>query len=471
MILLIVWDGLRPDMITAERTPFLHRMAGQGVFCQASHAAYPTSTRINSASLTTGCYPGRHGIADNGRYVPALDPKKALDFADWRHLQAMADLERERLLTAPTLGEILRANGQQMASAGSGSPGTTYLTNPTVTGPVVNWALAWPAEAGREIEQRFGCFLGPNSTTEQRNAFALQAIREVLVPEHHPDVLTLWLTEPDHAQHGYGLGSPQAIATLAELDRQLEHLMEALTGSGEEHTYILLSDHGFTTISQRVNINKRLVAAGLARSADDTSIYPNCNSFYVADGALDRLDELVRFLAGEPWIGALFVRDDLLDACPGAMPQSATWGNHARSAELMFGYRWWPVENEYGVRGCSASSSSIAATHGSASSHEVNNSLVAWGKGIKRGITSTVPCATVDVAPTVLHLLGITPPISMQGRVLVELLADGPLPTDLSVSQIVQEASYVTAGGPKKQTAQYSVIDGHHYLDWVTLDK
>ena len=159
MILLIVWDGLRPDMITAERTPFLHRMAGQGVFCQASHAAYPTSTRVNSASLTTGCYPGRHGIADNGRYLPALNPHKALDFADWRHLQGMADLEHGRLLTAPTLGEILRANGRRMASAGSGSPGTTYLTNPTVTGPVVNWALAWPAEAGREIEQRFGGFL------------------------------------------------------------------------------------------------------------------------------------------------------------------------------------------------------------------------------------------------------------------------------------------------------------------------
>jgi predicted AlkP superfamily pyrophosphatase or phosphodiesterase len=470
MILLIVWDGLRPDMITRERTPFLHRMAGQGVFCQASHAAYPTSTRINSASLTTGCDPGRHGIADNGRYVPALDPKKPLDFADWRHLQGMADLENTRLLTAPTLGEILRANGRGMASAGSGSPGTTYLTNPTVTGPVVNWALAWPAETGREIEQRCGHFLGPDSTAQQRNAFALQAVQEYLVPEHHPDVLTLWLTEPDHAQHGHGLGSPQAIATLAELDRQLEELAAALAHNGEEHTYILLSDHGFTTISQRVNINERLVAAGLKASPDDTSIYSNCNSFYVAEDALDRLDELVRFLAEEPWIGALFVRDDLLGACPGAMPQSAAMGNHARSAELMFGYRWWPVENEHGVRGCSASYSSIAATHGSASPYEVNNSLVAWGKGIKKSTISQVPAGTRDIAPTVLHLVGIKAPDTMQGRVLYELLTDGPLPTDLSVSQIVQQATYAAAAGPRQQTAQYSVVDGHHYLDWVTLD-
>ena len=470
MILIVVWDGLRPDMITAERTPFLHRTAGQGVFCQASHAAYPTSTRVNSASLTTGCYPGRHGIVDNGRYVPALDPQKALDFADWRHLQAMADLEPGRLLTAPTLGEILRANGKQMASAGSGSPGTTYLTNPTVTGPVVNWALAWPAGAGREIEQRFGGFLGPDSTSEQRNAFALQAVREYLAPEHRPDVLTLWLTEPDHAQHGYGLGSPQALATLAELDRQLEQLTADLARDGEEHTYLLLSDHGFTTISQRVSVDKKLVAAGLKASPEDSNIVCNCNSFYVAESALDRLDELVRFLAGEPWVGALFVRDDLLDRCPGAMPQSAAFGNHPRSAELMFGYRWWPTNNEHGVHGCSASYSSIAASHGSASPHEVNNSLVAWGKGIKRGMVSAVPCGIVDVAPTALHLLGIAPPTSMQGRVLYELLADGPLPADLSVSQTQRKATYPTAAGPKRQTAQYSKVDGHRYLDWVTLE-
>jgi arylsulfatase A-like enzyme len=283
-------------------------------------------------------------------------------------------------------------------------------------------------------------------------------------------VLTLWLTEPDHAQHGYGLGSPQALATLAELDRQLEELTTTMEGSIQEHTYILLSDHGFTTISQRVNIDERLVAAGLKRSAQDADIVCNCNSFYVADDALDRLDELVRFLAGEPWIGALFVRDDLLDTYPGAMPQSAVLGKHARSAELMFSYRWWPEDNAYGVHGCSASYSSIAASHGSASPHELNNSLVAWGKGIKRGVASSVPCGIVDVAPTVLHLLGIVPPSSMHGRVLYELMLDGPLPTDMPVSRSQQEATYRTADGLRQQTVQYSTVDGHSYLDWATLD-
>jgi len=144
MLLIIVWDGLRPDMVRAEYTPHLTRMAERGVFCHASHAAFPTATRINSASLTTGCYPGRHGLVDNELYVPELDPIKAISCADWRALQAMADLEGGRLLSVPTLGEMLRKAGKQMVSGGSGSPGTTYLTNPTVTGPIVNWAVTWP---------------------------------------------------------------------------------------------------------------------------------------------------------------------------------------------------------------------------------------------------------------------------------------------------------------------------------------
>jgi arylsulfatase A-like enzyme len=470
MIVLIVWDGLRPDMITSEQTPYLHRMAGQGVFCRASHSAFPTATRINSATIVTGCSPGRHGIVDNGRYLPALDPDRALNFANWTHLQGMADQEGQRLLSVPTLGEILRANGKRMASAGSGSPGTTYLTNPTVSGPVVNWALAWPAQTHDQIQARCGPFLGPDSTAADRTRFVLHAVRDYLIPRHQPDVLTLWITEPDHAQHGHGIGSPQAIATLGELDRQLEQLVGDLDSTGNQNTYLLLSDHGFSTIADRPDIDERLVAAGLKATPGDRSILYDCDSFYLNGEGRDRFDDLVRFLASEPWVGALLVRGDRMDGYPNAMPQSAAFGNHYRSAELMFAYRWSHARNEYGVPGSSASYSSIAATHGSASPYDVNSSLVAWGTGIKRGKVSSVPCGNVDVAPTVLHLLGLSIADSMQGRVLAELLVDGPDPASIEGTSTVCEAIYQSDDGLRRQTAHYSEVYGHRYLDQITWE-
>ena len=158
IILLIVWDGLRPDMITAKNTPFVHQMAQRGVFCTANHAVFPTATRINSASLTTGCYPARHGIVDNELYIPALKVDKPASCADWTNLQKLAELEGGRLLDPPTIGECLAGAGKKMVSIGSGSPGTTYLTDPTASGPVVNWATAWPAAVQTEVESRIGPF-------------------------------------------------------------------------------------------------------------------------------------------------------------------------------------------------------------------------------------------------------------------------------------------------------------------------
>jgi arylsulfatase A-like enzyme len=472
MIVLMVWDGLRPDMIDAQRTPFLYQMAGEGIFCRASHALFPTVTRVNSASLATGCYPGRHGIVDNELYVPAIDPRRPVSCGNWDVLQAMADLEHGRVVEAATVGEILQASGKRMCSAGSGSQGTVHLTNPTTAGPIVHWATAWPREAKEDIERRYGAFLGPESTSSERNRFVLRAALDYLVNERRPDLLTMWLVEPDTTQHRHGLATPEATAVLAELDQQFERFWDAITHTcGEENlTCLFLSDHGYSTITQRVDPEQKLIEAGLKASPDSCDIVRASNSLYLAGKARERLGDVVRFLLGEPWLGALFVRDDLLEACPEAMPQSAVFGAHRRSADVMFAFRWSPVENDYGVPGCVVSGSTRnVATHGSASPYDVNNCLVAWGKDIKKGVISAVPCGYVDVAPTVLHLLGIKPPPGMAGRVLHEILEGGPPPGAVAVSRETQENVCQTAAGPRRQVAQYSHAGGHRYLDQVAL--
>jgi arylsulfatase A-like enzyme len=472
VILLMIWDGLRPDMVDAGRTPFLHRMASQGVFCRASHAVYPTVTRVNSASLVTGCHPGRHGIVDNELYIPALDSQKPVSCGDWNALQAMANLEDRRVVEARTIGEILRAAGKKMASGGSGSQGTIHLTNPTTTGPIVHWATAWPRKVKEDIRQRYGSFLSPESTSSERNRFILRAALDYLVPAWHPDLLTIWLVEPDTTQHRHGLASSEATAMMAELDQQFERFLHVLVHAcGEENlTCLFLSDHGYSTISQRVDPEQRLLAAGFKESLDSNDIIRASNSLYLTGKTRERLGDIVRFLLGESWIGALLLRDDLLEACPEAMPQSAAFGAHRRSAEMMFAFQWSPAENDYGVPGSvmSASTKNVA-THGSASPYDIKNCLIAWGKGIKKGVISWVPCGYVDVAPTVLHLLGITPPTAMDGRVLDEILEEGPLPGALTVSHDTRESVCRTVAGPRYQVAQYSSVDGYAYLDQVTF--
>jgi len=473
MILVVVWDGLRPDMITETRTPYLYAMANQGVTCQASHAAFPTATRINSASLSTGCYPRQHGLVDNELYIPSLNTNKATSCSDWRALQTMADDEGGRLLTVPTLGELLARTGRSMISGGSGSPGTTYLTNPTATGAVVNWAIAWPDAVQAEITARTGGMLPDESTSSERNRFVTETLLD-MVPRKKPDVIVLWLTEPDHMQHAQGLASPQALAMLREIDTDLRALVENLKQEigPEDLDCLLISDHGFTTVAPRLEPEPEheFVDAGFMASLDSGEIVRALGSLYLKGQARERIGDLVAFLQTRPWLGSLFIRDDLGSEMPHLMPQSAVGGYHPRSAELMLSFRWSYDVNAYGVPGCITHPAPIAGIHGSTSPFAINNSLIAWGPHMKQKVTSRVPCGIVDVAPTILHLLGITPPSHMDGRVLHEVLVDGPAPENMPVSHSTREAHMSCGDGRTRQVAHYSHAGGRRYLDRVTLE-
>ena len=40
---LIVWDGMRPDFVSEEKTPALWRLSKEGVFFRNHHAVYPSA--------------------------------------------------------------------------------------------------------------------------------------------------------------------------------------------------------------------------------------------------------------------------------------------------------------------------------------------------------------------------------------------------------------------------------------------
>ena len=54
----------------------------------------------------------------------------------------------------------------------------------------------------------------------------------------------------------------------------------------------------------------------------------------------------------------------------------------------------------------------------------MNNTLIASGPDFRRGWTDEIPSGNIDVAPTILWILGLKTPEAMDGRVLVEALAD-----------------------------------------------
>ena len=61
-------------------------------------------------------------------------------------------------------------------------------------------------------------------------------------------------------------------------------------------------------------------------------------------------------------------------------------------------------------------------SHGGASPAEMHNTLIANGPSFHSGLNSELPSGNIDIAPTVIELLGLPMPNHFEGRVLHEAL-------------------------------------------------
>src|SRR5262249_47968354 len=130
--LVIVVDGLRPDYVTPEVMPRLYRLGQRGIVFRAHHSVFPTVTRVNASSFVTGTYPETHGLLGNTIYIPSVDPVHGLDTGERGYLERVARAEG-RLLTAPSLGELLHRGAMKLLGVSSESTGSAFLLNAPVT--------------------------------------------------------------------------------------------------------------------------------------------------------------------------------------------------------------------------------------------------------------------------------------------------------------------------------------------------
>ena len=493
LVLVLVVDGLRPDAISAEGTPTLYRLRAEGVEFTNSHAVVPTVTRVNAATLATGAQPGSHGIVGNQMYLPAVDPARAFGTDSHRRLLEMDRATGGRLVLTLTLAERLHARGLRLAAVSSGSTGSALLTNPRApagVGTLVNGgfepgqSVGWPTKASEQILAR----LGPAplkkgaARYDASVTWTQRALREYVLPERRPAVVINWLTEPDHSQHVAGVGSPSAREALRHGDREIAGTLAALDGLGlaDATAVFVVSDHGFTSNTTGVDVTRELVEAGLkaAPDSDDVVLASSGQAvgLYVAGHDPDRVASLARFVQSRPWGGVVFTgargQGDVRGLVDGTF---ALEGIHAacagRSPDLLVTFPWTSEPNGFGVPGrdlacVSGGATLYASDHGSMSPWNVQNTMLAWGAGFKRGVVVQAPAGNVDVAPTVLALLGIEETGEMDGRVLAEAMLGGPDPATLTVETRVHE---VTTGA-YRAALQLSQVEGRRYVDasWRT---
>ena len=156
-IFIAAFDGLQPAQVRPDLMPNLARFASEGVFFENHHPVFPSVTRINAASMVTGTYSGKHGLAANTMVARDYDPTASFSALE----PTLADIARKtgRVLFAPTLADILSEHGLEYTAIGVGTSGNAYVHNPSADqsgGATIHPEFTLPYDLSDKLQSRFG---------------------------------------------------------------------------------------------------------------------------------------------------------------------------------------------------------------------------------------------------------------------------------------------------------------------------
>jgi arylsulfatase A-like enzyme len=480
-VVVVVWDGMRPDFVTERNAPTLWKLARAGVTFRRHHSVYPTMTNVNGAAIATGAYPNRNGLLANREYRPRIDLKKEFDICDPEAIKKGDETSGGKYLALPTVAEIVRAAGRRAVIAGTKSVALIHdrraeWANAISKDSFTKFAAApMPQNVREEALRLLGPFLTkPSSTSAQRNAYTTRALTDILWSDGLPAYSLLWLSDPDHTQHEYSPGADPSMAAIRSSDRNLATVLDALSKKKATETTDLLvvSDHGFSTIERGIDFTGELRAAGFdavaafdqAPQAGQVLAVGNEGTvlFYVVEHEPGVVSRLVEWLQHSDFAGVIFAREKL----EGTFPLESVRANTADAPDVMAALRWNPKPNRFGVAGQIISDASHGirkGSHASLSEFDVHNTLIASGPHFRRGMMNELPSGNIDIAPTVLHLLEVKPPEQMDGRVLSEAMTGDSAPLR-AVTETVEAVRGFPAG-QWRQHLRISRVGETTYID------
>jgi arylsulfatase A-like enzyme len=360
-VIMISLDGTTSADLA--RHAFFADLASRGASAASLVPVFPTNTFPNHVSLVTGVPPARHGIANN-RFQDPVRGRYDYD-ADptW--------IEVEPVWAIADRQGIASASFHWVGSEGE-------------------WRNGHGPREWREFSSR---------TPESEKARQILAWMDRPRSER-PRLITAWFHGADHAGHRYGPGAP-------EVDRALRPQVDALaalvSGLEERHafestTLLIVSDHGMAAFDQRIDLAGALAGVGVRVMGGGGFAMGTAGSDPLA---IERAVEIARSLGLESW--------------PRADAPAELGLGHPRFGDVVF---LAPPGRVIGVRGEAA-----GGAHGYRPERpEMHGILLAIGRGAEPGRDLGV-VEVLEVAPTLLTLLGIPTPEWMEAEPIAALVS------------------------------------------------
>src|SRR6266536_5839463 len=229
-VVVVVWDGMRPDFVSEKTTPTLWQLAREGVTFRNHHPVYPSATMVNGTALVTGVYPGKNGVIANYEYRPEIDRSRSINIESQAAVSRGDEVSGGKFISVPTIAELVqRAGGRTVIASAktvgllldrqvnvghaSGLPSLdnasrthALLSQSGVTNCVTLFTgQTLPRDALTPIVAALGPF---PSAHLQRDAWTTKAVTDLLWKDGVPALSVLWLGEPDLTEHESAPGAP-----------------------------------------------------------------------------------------------------------------------------------------------------------------------------------------------------------------------------------------------------------------------
>jgi arylsulfatase A-like enzyme len=474
-VVIVVWDGMRPDFVNEQNTPTLWKLAHDGVIFRNHHSVYPSATMVNGTTMMTGVYPGKSGIIANHVYRPDIDPARAVDVELSPVVKKGDELSEGKYIAVPTIAEVVQRAGRRSVITAAKTVGLLLDRHPNETAANDSATLSagktLPDGALNPIAEKLGPF---PSAHLQEDSWTTKALIDVLWRDGIPAFSVLWLGEPDLTEHGTAPGSPEAIAAIKSADENLAAVLSALDERNARSTtdIFVVSDHGFSTIKRSIDLPKILSKSGFAAATEfnsepnpgDIMLAGNGGSvlFYVTGHDATVTRRLVEFLQQSDFAGVIFTKQQ----AEGTFPLEQANIQNDRAPDVEMAFRWEPSKNQFGVPGMIDADWQRAAgkgTHATLSRFDMHNMLIAAGPDFKHGETDNLPSGNVDLAPTILQVLGLQPAQKMDGRILSEAMT-AATPSQKPETKTIEATKHFESG-TWRQRLQISRVGSTTYLD------
>ncbi|MBZ5581878.1 MAG: alkaline phosphatase family protein [Acidobacteriia bacterium] len=463
LLVLVLLEQFRPDVLESlipqfGSAGFRRLLEKSAYFPDCRHLASTFSSSA-IATLATGTWPAQHGIVadrwfDRASRKPVLASDEALlattlaaqaaRDASSRVFVVSMDQAQARLFAGTRRARVFWMN--QRGEFVTGSDWPDWLTDFNRVKPVENLHDApWMALAARpgapplrtlrfdpdKPEQFLTLYKSSPFGQEAQFAFLGELItRERLGQGEGLDFICL--LAGSSALLGYETGgfSPLMEQLMLKLDLHLQYLLDTLAKSPGENAFdlALVGAHGAPPAPEenayaRMAVNGEALAQAIEKSLAagagshvEKYLYP----FLYLDANAFRDPEPARLAAARAALQNAAVADYY--TAGGAASTRDEWQRRfrnsfhpRRSGDVMLSYRPEYVEDYGKGRGIS---------YGSLYNYDVSVPLFLYGPHFRAGSFGS-PVESVDVAPTLAHVMGVAAPSSATGRILGEALSGG----------------------------------------------